>query len=352
MADAVDGGNVQAVGDRVAALDRLPRLALRRPVFVLLMRVPADGGGVEENTRTGERGQARSLRVPLVPADQSRDTARSGVEGGEPGVPGREVELLVVSGVVGDVHLAVEPDDPAVLSENGRAVVVQPGGAPLEDRRDDRDAVAPRGLTESLGRRSRHRLGQVEDRRVLALAEVTRPEELRQADDPGPGARRLADPGNRPVEVLSRVFQARHLDEPDRELLRHRREPSRLPRGCRRERSHGSAAASIKRNHLQHEERGLVDEQAGKDREQERVSPSSRPPEPRGRHDEGQDEERKHGEEIASIGRPHLSVDLVGLEAVDEVCRAKDQEDDVRTGHDRLFRLAPAQRGRQRQEGY
>ena len=112
VADAVDGRDVDAVRDRVRALDGLPGLALGGAVLRLLARVPADGGRVEEDGRAPQRGEPRGLRVPLVPADEGADAARASVEGLEAEVAGREVELLVEERVVGDVHLAVEARRP------------------------------------------------------------------------------------------------------------------------------------------------------------------------------------------------------------------------------------------------
>ena len=77
----------------------------------------------------------------------------------------REVELLVVQGIVRDVHLAVEPGDASVGLERDRRVVVEALGAPLEERRHDRDLARGRELAELLGRRAGNRLGEVEARR-------------------------------------------------------------------------------------------------------------------------------------------------------------------------------------------
>src|SRR6185437_5397307 len=66
---AVGGGDVDAVGDGVGALDGLPRVVLGRAEFGLFSRVPANGGGIEENFSALERGEARALGIPLVPAD-------------------------------------------------------------------------------------------------------------------------------------------------------------------------------------------------------------------------------------------------------------------------------------------
>src|SRR5439155_22641358 len=91
--DAVHGRHVDAVGDRVRALHRLPGRDLRLAMRGLLARMPANGAGVEEHVGAGEGCQARRLGVPLVPAHEGADPAGRRVEGTEAEVAGREVEL-------------------------------------------------------------------------------------------------------------------------------------------------------------------------------------------------------------------------------------------------------------------
>jgi hypothetical protein len=58
VAHAVDGRHVDAVGDRVRALDGAPGVVLGRAELGLLGVVPADGGGIEQHLRAAERGDA------------------------------------------------------------------------------------------------------------------------------------------------------------------------------------------------------------------------------------------------------------------------------------------------------
>ena len=218
--DAVDRRDVDAVGDRVRALHRLPRRRLRRAVLRLLGGVPADRRRVEEHVRARQRRQPRRLRVPLVPADQRADAAERAVERAEAEVAGREVELLVVERVVRDVHLAVDAQQLAVGVDDHRRVVIDAGRAPLEERPDDDDARLLRAAPASASvRRARDRLGQVEVRVVLALAEVLRAEQLGQADDVGAALARVGDARDRAVQIVVRVGRATHLHEPELELL-------------------------------------------------------------------------------------------------------------------------------------
>ena len=122
VADAVGRRDVDAVGDRVRALDRPPRVDLRLAPFVLLGRVPADRRRVEEHLRAEQRRDARGLRVPLIPADQDADRGVARLPHLEAGprarsplvvevpVAGREVVLLVEQRIVRDVHLAIHAE--------------------------------------------------------------------------------------------------------------------------------------------------------------------------------------------------------------------------------------------------
>ena len=117
------------------------------------------------------------------------------------------------------MHLAVDARERAVGVDDGRGVVVQAGGAPLEERRDDHD-VRPRApWRERIGGGAGDGLGQIEQRGVLALAEVLRAEEFRQTDDLGALAGGLAHPGAGALEVLVRIGRAVHLNQADGEIV-------------------------------------------------------------------------------------------------------------------------------------
>ena len=88
MPDAVDGGDINAVGDGVGALDGLPRIILRRAELLFLRRVPADGRGIEQHLRALQRREPRALGIPLVPANERADAASGRVDGLEARSPG------------------------------------------------------------------------------------------------------------------------------------------------------------------------------------------------------------------------------------------------------------------------
>ena len=113
--DAVHAGHIDAVGDGVRALDGLPRIVLRRAELVFLCRVPADGGGIKQHlapcsaVSRAPSGYHWSQQTSVP----TRPNAR--IDGLESKIAGREVELLVVERIVGDVHLAIDAGDAAVL---------------------------------------------------------------------------------------------------------------------------------------------------------------------------------------------------------------------------------------------
>src|SRR4051812_8452652 len=105
---------------------------LRDAVHFLLARMPADGGGVEEDLGALKGGQSRALGIPSIPTDQHADLRVLRLPASETGVARREVELLVIKRIVGDVHLAVDAQDRSVRVDDGRRVVIQAGRALFE----------------------------------------------------------------------------------------------------------------------------------------------------------------------------------------------------------------------------
>src|SRR5947209_7824157 len=118
MPDPIDGNHINAVGDRVRALNQLPGLVLRRPKLGFLAGVPADGRGVKKDLGSLKGRQPGRLGIPLVPANQSAEPAEARVKGSKAQVAGSEIILLVVKGIVGYVHLAVDPQEGAVRIED------------------------------------------------------------------------------------------------------------------------------------------------------------------------------------------------------------------------------------------
>src|SRR5712671_1671170 len=129
-------------------------------IFGLLGRMPADGGGIKKNFRALHGREARGFRIPLVPANQNANFAVAGLPRSEAEVPGREIKLLVIERVVGNMHFSVRAEQRTVRVNDRRCVMVNTGGALLEERSNDYDFVVSRQLLKRLGARSWNRFGQ------------------------------------------------------------------------------------------------------------------------------------------------------------------------------------------------
>ena len=97
---AIHACHVDAVGNRVTALDRLPRVILRRAELLLLRRMPADRRRVKQHFGALQRSQPRSFGIPLIPAHQRADTAKGCIDCLETEIARREIELLVIQRIV------------------------------------------------------------------------------------------------------------------------------------------------------------------------------------------------------------------------------------------------------------
>src|SRR5262249_19210692 len=134
MTDPIDSRDVDAIGDRVRSLNRLPSTRLGGAKLGLLCRMPADRRGIKENLRSFEGCQTSGFWVPLVPADQCPHAGERCVEHFEAKVAGGEVVLLVVKGVVGYVHLSIAAAKRSVAVKDDARVVIDPRRAVLKDR--------------------------------------------------------------------------------------------------------------------------------------------------------------------------------------------------------------------------
>ena len=128
-------------------------------------------------------------------------------------VAGSEIELFVESRIVGDMHLAVAPGNRTVGVEHDRGVVIDAGGAPLEQRGDDYHLARGGELAQRRSARSRNRLGELEPGDVFGLTKIQRGEQFLQTDHLRAARSRLFDPGQRLFQVKARLRDAGHLDQ-------------------------------------------------------------------------------------------------------------------------------------------
>ena len=219
-ADAIDRRDEDAVGDRVAALNRLPRVDLFGADFLGLAMPPSDGRGIEQDLRTRHRGQTRGLGEPLIPAYEHADRTARGRMRDEVEIAGGEVVFFVVARIVGDMHLAVAADDYPGLVDDGGGVVIDAGRAALEDRRDDNYFARLGDGAERFSGRAGNRLGEIEKFRILDLTRILAAEQLLRADDVGAALGGVLDFGDGLVEIEARLGRTTHLDEPNGDLVR------------------------------------------------------------------------------------------------------------------------------------
>src|ERR1041384_4711110 len=107
------------------------------------MWMPTDCGGIEEDGCAAQGSQARSLGIPLVPADQRAYPSHGRIECPKAEIPRGEVKLLVIRRIIGDVHLAVSTKRSSVRVNYYGAVVINPRCAALENRSNHGDAILP-----------------------------------------------------------------------------------------------------------------------------------------------------------------------------------------------------------------
>ena len=192
-------------------------LDLRLAELGLLGGVPADRRGVEEDLGALQGRQPGGLGIPLVPANERADPGVRGLERLEAQVAGREVILLVIERVVGNVHLAVAAAERAVGVEDDRRVVVDPGRAALEDRADHdharlaRDRASASVVGPGIGSARSNRAASSTWQKYWV-----RNSSGRQATC-APPLGRLAQHRAGPAQVVVRVVRASHLDQADGE---------------------------------------------------------------------------------------------------------------------------------------
>ena len=190
-AGAIGYDDRQAVGHRVAALDDLPGTQLALFFRLVIVGVPADGRGVYQHVGSRQRHQAGGLRVPLVPAHQQAQLADPGLDRAKTveftaGIAGGEVEFLIETRIVRDVHLAIKARTAVARVHHQGGIVVEPGGALFEDGDHQHDIEFLRQRFKTLPGRTVERLGQVELVGRLGLAEVEAAVQFLQHHQPGP----------------------------------------------------------------------------------------------------------------------------------------------------------------------
>ncbi len=193
MSHSIDHRYVYTVGDGMGTLNGAPGVVLDGTDLGFFRRMPADCGGIEENLRALQSGEAGALGIPLIPADQRAHSPDVCIKGAKAEIARSKVIFFVVKRIIRDVHFAVQTANRAVGVKDDRRVVIHARGALLEKGGDKHDAKLFCQRRKRIGRRAGNGFGQIEQSWVFTLAEVLSLEKFRQTDDLGAARGRLTN---------------------------------------------------------------------------------------------------------------------------------------------------------------
>ena len=159
MADSVGNCYITSIGDGVTALNCFPGGVLCLTKFFLLARVPPDRRRIENNFRSAQCREPRRFRIPLVPANTNAEVAARRFPTLKTEVARREIKLLIVRGVVRNMHLAIFSEDVSVGIDHYCSIVINPGRAFFEKRRHNDNGFFPREFCQRVGRRAGNTFG-------------------------------------------------------------------------------------------------------------------------------------------------------------------------------------------------
>ena len=121
LADAVGRDHGHAVGHRMADHRAAPHAA---GVEVRIIGFGADRGRIEQHLRAHQRHAAGRFRIPLVPADADADRAVAGVPHLEAAIAGAEIIFFLIARPVGDMALAIDAHDLALVVDHGERIII------------------------------------------------------------------------------------------------------------------------------------------------------------------------------------------------------------------------------------
>ena len=124
----------------------------------------------------------------------------------------REVELLIISRIVGDVHLAILARNRAILFQDDGRIMIQTRCAALKEGYDEHDAVLPRQFAKEICRRAGYRLCQIKVVDIFYLTEVGRIVQFLQHHELCALLSRSADVFSQSLAVVISVGRAGLLD--------------------------------------------------------------------------------------------------------------------------------------------
>ncbi len=168
----INSNDGETIGNGMTTLHELPGLTLAGLLLRGVAGFVTDGGGINEDVGSGKGHQAGTFWIPLVPANLNTEVAHGGLDGVKTEVARGEIELLIVGGVVGDVHLAMNACDAAVFLENDSGIVVKARGTTLEKTGDEDNRMLAGKGSKEVGGRTRNGFCKVKVVDGFYLAEI------------------------------------------------------------------------------------------------------------------------------------------------------------------------------------
>ena len=135
----------------MTTLHSCPCLALALLLLLCVVGCIANGSRINKEFGSLQSHKSCCLWIPLVPANKHSKLAYACLDWMETKVAGCEIELLVVSRIVGDVHLAVFAGYRSVALYHYSRVVVETWSTTLEERSNNDNIATLSHLTKELG---------------------------------------------------------------------------------------------------------------------------------------------------------------------------------------------------------
>src|SRR6266542_861171 len=110
----------------------MPGVMLGLTELLFFRWMPAYGRRIKQHLRTLQGRDPGAFRIPLVPAHKRANASHIRIECLEAEIARREVILFVIKGIIGNVHLAVDPAQAAVRVNHDCGVVIYAWRALLE----------------------------------------------------------------------------------------------------------------------------------------------------------------------------------------------------------------------------
>ncbi|OAV64160.1 hypothetical protein Barb6_03365 [Bacteroidales bacterium Barb6] len=137
----------------------------------------------------------------MIPADEDAEAAKRCSNRFKARVARREVELLVIGRVVGNVHFAVDAGKGAVFFDDNGGIVIKSGRTFLKEGQNEDNAQFTCQCAVGFRGRSGYGFRQIKHRRVFRLAEVERIVEFGEDDEFGSPAGTGTDGGIQPGDI-------------------------------------------------------------------------------------------------------------------------------------------------------